>query len=770
MNMDGVSGPSLPSRRAQASKRVLMHVGRIAIGMVLLYVVLAVTGFAQERFLTQPMGYGADTPAVYGWNGVEYVNNNYKERIGAPFGVRGRPVLDRVRCVLFAPDCTAMWAIGKLSGSIITGVNVYFFLTYFLCYLTALYGLRFFGVSWPISMTMGLLYALLPYHQMQGVNHLYESTYFVVPIYGVILYLIYGGAQALLDAEAAHLIPGDRYVARSWFFVAALLFVFFPASLQPYHQFFFALFAGFAGILGSVDRRSWRPFALGLLFAAVACAGLVIQTALDEASWGDPHHWVHTVTQLTRYGEDEMYPLKLIQMLLFIPGHRIELFATLRSIYDAGHPLVNTETSSSSLGLIAAFGFLGLTWVFLTSSRLQKPLRLFVARLVLFGLLLGVMGGLGTILSELSWTLAGPSFPLSQARGWNRVIIFIGFFALLAAGWGIDKLIRCTERRSRLHPKTRPVLAWAVAIAVFTIGAWDQVERVPRNIFSNDDAIYASDHAFFGKIDGLYASTYQVFQWPAMVPWGGSYGSVYYTDAYRPLLNSRGMHLSFGADPSSKQGRWLAQTATLPPLELFDKLCGVGFQGVVVHTDALVPQQNAFVDLMKEKSQAMVSGRGLTYFDIRRACGSRSNDAAQCVARARGLMLDAEHGERAWIGADQFAGTTGVVVGSGPCGSAVRQAQPGQSGWLTIGPYVSVKPGEYVARFEFLGNAHPRSLQVDWQDGKTSHLLAKLSPGEAKADFELPFGVAGTQQLLEFRVSVDGSSNMVFRGVMIERR
>src|SRR6185437_14218770 len=295
-------------------RRAARHLCRIVIGLALLYAVLAVTGFAQKRFLTEPMGYGADTPAVYGWNGVEYVNNNYKERIGAPFGVQGRPMLDRVRCILFAPDCTIMWGIGKLSGSIITGVNVYFFLTYFLCYLAALYGLRFFGVSWPVSMAMALLYALLPYHQMQGVNHLYESTYFIVPIYVVILYLIYRGADRRTVEGDRYSVPGDHVVGRAWFLIIAYLFVFFPASLQPYHQFFFAILAGFAGILGSLDRRHWRPFALGLSFAAVACAGLIIQTGLDEASWGDPHHWVHTVTQLTRYGEDEMYPLKLIQM------------------------------------------------------------------------------------------------------------------------------------------------------------------------------------------------------------------------------------------------------------------------------------------------------------------------------------------------------------------------------------------------------------------------------------------------------------------------
>jgi hypothetical protein len=750
-------------------QKVALHLGRIVIGLVLLYAVLVLTGFAQKRFLTEPMGYGADTPAVYGWNGVEYVDNNYKERIGAPFEVQGLPALDRVRCLLFAPDCTAMWIVGKISGSIITGVNVYFFLTYALCFIFGLYALRFFGLSWSMAMAMALLYALLPYHQIQGLNHLYESTYFVVPIYVVILYLIYRGAQRQAFDGTGYIVYGDRYLDRGWFLIAALLFVFFPASLQPYHQFFFALFAGFAGILGSVDARKWRPFWIGLLFAGVACAGLLVQTGLDEASWGDPQHWVHTATQLTRYGEDEWYPLKLIQMLLFIPGHRVELFAQLRSIYDAGHPLINNETTSTSLGLIAAVGFLGLMWLFLTASRVQKPLPRFIARLALFGLLLGIMGGLGTVISELSWAIFGPSFSLSQARSWNRIIIFLGFFALLAFGWAMDRLIAIPAKRAGWKGSWTTAITGVAALGVFALGAWDQVTHVPPDIYAGDDAVYDSDHAFFARIDSLYPEVYRVFQWPAMVPWSGAYGKVYYTDAYRPILNSRKMHLSFGADPTSKQGRWLSQVAKLPPSQLYGQLCSLGFQGVVVHDDALVPAQRSFVDFLSNKSMPLQSGKGITYFDIRRACGTRPVVAAQCLSQLRSRLLDEDRPRRAWIGAAQFAGDTGTFV-EGACGQAERRSVPGQAGWLTIGPYVALRPGDYTAHFELGGDTRPAKLQIDWQDGRDAHLLATSDPTESKSVFDLPFRVTSPQQLVEFKVQVDGSQPTVFRGVTIEQR
>lgn len=735
--------------------------------LALIYGVLAGTGFLQKRFLTQPFGYGADAMAVYGWNGVEYVYDNYKTRVGAPFTVPGRPALDRAGCVLFEPDCTLIWAIGRATGSIVSGVNIYFYLTYALCFLFALFGMRFFGASWPASAAMAALYALWPYHQMRNVNHLHEATYFIVPAYAAILYLIYRGSQAP-DAEAdGSLHWRDRLIGYRWTLPLALLFIFFPASLQKYHQFFFALFAVFAGVLGSVDSRKARPILIGLLFAAAACAGLLARGALDNAAWGDPGHLLHTANQLTSYGEDERYPLKLVQMLLPIPGHRIDILAAMRAGYDSGHPLVSYETTTVSLGLIGALGLLALVWVFLTFGPGAKRLPRFIARLALFGVLLGVMGGLGGILSDLSWAIFGPSFPLSQARSWDRVVIFVAFFALLMSAWGLDRLVSFLVKRGGLPARPARVLAWACALAVFAIGVFDQVKSVPDHLYADQDAAYLSDKAFFASIDGMNRGAYQVFQWPVMFPWGGSYNGIYYTDAYRPLLNSRRMELSFGGDPDSKQGKWLAALSVKAPARIFDQICALGFEGVLVHEAAVSSTQRSFVALLDRKVRPMQSGYGLAYYDLRPVCGVPPPVAAQCVARLRANLLDAASREK-WIGGEQFAGETGTLI-PGSCGGSQRRSLAGQSGWLTIGPYIPLDPGSYTAEFEFAGPVKPSRLKVDWNDGTATHTLAEVQPAAASGSFSIPFAVKGSRKLVEFRVGVSGTEPVVFRGIQLTK-
>jgi hypothetical protein len=548
----------------------------------------------------------------------------------------------------------------------------------------------------------------------------------------------------------------------------ALLFVFFPASLQRYHQFFFAVFAFFAGVLGSVDVRKARPVMIGLLFAVVACAGLMFSGAFDNAAWGDPGHLIHTAHQITTYGEDERYPLKLVQMLLPIPGHRIGALAAMRAGYDAGHPMVDFETSTVSLGIIGALGLLGLAWLFLTFDSSPKSMPRFIARLALLGILLGVMGGLGGMLADLSWTIAGPRFPLSQARGWDRVVIFIAFFALLFSAWGFDRLLACTARRIRLRGRSAGALAWLGAFLVFGIGVFDQVKSIPHHVYKSDDAAYLSDKAFFASIDGMNKGAYQVLQWPVMFAWGGSYNGVYYTDAYRPLLNSRRMELSFGADPDSKQGKWVSALARKAPDDIFNRICALGFDGVLVHDAAVSNSQRPFVALLKNRVRPLRSGSGLSYYDLRRACGVPPAVAEKCIARLRANLLDTGDRKK-WIGGEQFAGETGTII-PGLCGGSWRRSGPSQPGWLTIGPYVSLNPGSYTAKFEFEGQAKPSELQVDWHDGVTAHALAKMQPPSSSASFSVPFTITGSSpRLVEFRVGVDGTETVVFRGIQLTK-
>jgi hypothetical protein len=72
------------------------------------------------------------------------------------------------------------------------------------------------------------------------------------------------------------------------------------------------------------------------------------------------------------------------------------------------------------------------------------------------------------VTSGLSLIIAG--IGLSEIRSWNRVSLYIGFFAFTTVGFGIDWLRRRLPDRSWRTPVTVAALALLV-----TIGVLDQV-------------------------------------------------------------------------------------------------------------------------------------------------------------------------------------------------------------------------------------------------------------------------------------------------------
>ena len=317
-------------------------------------------------------------------------------------------------------------------------LNVFFLATFFLVGLSAYLVLRRLTVSWPVAIVCSTLYALLPYHFYRGEDHLLLSAYYAVPL-GAYLVLAVLGDEPLFARRGGRGLLS--WASRRTLVTLGLCAVIALASGSFYYAVFTVVLVAAAALLRAVAGRSVRPlWEGGAVVAVIAVLSLVslAPTLAYRARHGTNQQVAHRESF-----ESELYGLKLAQLVLPIEQHRIGKLASLRQRYDAWSTPTEA-TLGAPLGLV---GTVGLVWLLAVSVlQLASPgRRVAPARdgqagtAVIVALFFAWTGGLATLVAAIE----------PQIRAWNRLSIFIGFFALLAVGLLLD--------RGLARLRTRPV-------------------------------------------------------------------------------------------------------------------------------------------------------------------------------------------------------------------------------------------------------------------------------------------------------------------------
>lgn len=602
-----MSGAPLHAAFAARSRALL------AIFVVLLAIWTGVFGagaYHRLQSLDAPIGYTGDVVAMYGMRGLGSAGLPFASRMSAPFNHALRRFPNAVQCYAFSMECTVLRITGKFTRDPIRIVNIYYFLVYFLCGLIALYSLRRFGIGWIMATAGAILFALLPFHFMRNVNHLTVSNYALIPLFFLVCAWIHDRGMAV--GNGSGVLPG-RLATPHIAFVLLLSLTW--GLTNDYYAFMFLLFAWFAALLAGNHYRNLRPLWAAALVTLGLMASFVIRRALVRWSWGPFAGTTFGTFQLTAYGQDELYPLKLIQMILPGPENRFHLLRHMNHVYSAAHPLVN-ENRWDALGALLAIAMLVLLAGALLAGVKQDARGRFLGKNLLLAIFLGAMGGIGTIISELSWSLLGPRFPLSQARAWNRVYVFLAFVVIVFMATHADRWLRALREHTS-HADKFGLLGRAAVAAVVIVTAtamYEQIPPVSKGWLRDSNAQYLTDKTFFGKLDNHYARDYRVFYWPAMRPWGGTYGSINYTVAYRPLIASQKLVTSYGAAPNTTAARWLDATAAQPPALMLRTLCTAKFDGVLVYKYALNASNQALVQYLQARSPPLEADANYAYY------------------------------------------------------------------------------------------------------------------------------------------------------------
>jgi hypothetical protein len=550
------------------SHRRLRTVGEYVLAVLLCMFIVSWVMQLHRTRLDVPFEWGGD--ALYysvvvrgmidhGW----FLHN---ESIGAPWGtdLYDFPMPDAVNFAIIK-------LLTVFSSNYAVVLNLFFLLTFPLVTVTALYVLRHFGLGYPASLLASLLYTFTPYHFIRNVHHLLQSTYYTVPLVVMVVVWVMSGDLFGKNSKSKPAQP----IYRSKRFIAALVICFIASSVGwGYYAFFACFFLLVAGIWRSVQTRKARDFVGASILIAVISFGLFLN--LLPNIYYIRHHGNTGMSQRVP-AEAEAYGLKIAQLVLPINDHRVHALAGLKAKYNNA-PLTN-ENQASTLGLFATVGFLFLiVWLFVRRRNPDREhahdsLLNNLSLLNVSAILLATIGGFGSIVALVI-------FP--QIRSYNRISIFIAFFAVTAVAIVLDRV-----QQSSFGVKAHPALMGVIFTILLAVGVLDQTNPGFIHLYEIGRADFDVGREFVQQIESRLPENAMVFQLPYVrFPEAGDRLGMADYEHFKAYLHSKRLRWSYGSIRGRQGDRWEQNVTGLRTDEMIESLSLAGFSGIYVDRKA----------------------------------------------------------------------------------------------------------------------------------------------------------------------------------------
>ena len=485
-------------------------------------------------------------------------------RLGAPGGqnLRDFPLPD----VLHLAIIKFMGWLLHDSGLVL---NLYYLLCFPLTALSAYFTLRCFRLGRMAGTTAAVLYACLPYHYGRMAGHLFLAAYYLLPLVIWLIVRVYLGRYPFLQADRDG-IPRWR-IANLDAAGAALICV-LTGLAGVYYAFFSCFFLLAVGVKSAFRERRWTPLIVSalLIFLISAAVGTTLTPNLIyQARYG-----ANSAVAARLPGEADTYGLSLNEMLAPIEGHRLAAFRRLRERFLLWPRWTSGEFWGAPLGVTASLGLLYLLGRFLWHRR-DKIERTSdaLAYLTVVALLFGAVGGLGSCFSL---------YVTPMIRCYERVSVFVGFFALAALFLLLDRLASRCGRNIWTH-----MIRISGFSVVVVLGVLDQTSPLLSTTYAEAKHQYQSDADFGRRMETALPPGSLIYQMPyfefpeagKLVEKLGDYELV------RPYFHTRTLRFSYGAMKNRATSDRLAHLAEQPLSEALETLALGGFRGVYLDRD-----------------------------------------------------------------------------------------------------------------------------------------------------------------------------------------
>ena len=403
------------------------------------------------------------------------------------------------------------------------------------------------------------------------------------------------------------------------------------ASTGAYYAVFTVGLLAVLAVVDYVANRRLQALVSGALVLAVIGAVAAINLLPSLIYWQE-HGENDALFRRLPY-ETEFEGLKVSQLLLPIPTHRFEPFAETQADSTRFSPVPSEE--GQHLGVIGALGFLGILAALLLAARRRpdtadgdhaaaKPPGLDDAarappEWLRPSVVLRTLGVL-TITAILLATVSGFSLLISGAgfreiRSWNRIVVFIAFFAFIAVAYGLDWVARRVPDR----PWRRLAIGGGLVL-VLVIGILDQVSPASIPDYDATQARWESDAEFVADVERQLPRGAAVFQLPyRFFPEARQVGNLGPYDLVRGYLHSDDLRWGWGG-VRGRGADWQENVVEWPVDEFLDRIAAVGFDGLELDRaagyDDGAPTADQITRALGEEPITSRNGE-LAYWDLR---------------------------------------------------------------------------------------------------------------------------------------------------------
>lgn len=418
-------------------------------------------------------------------------------------------------------------------------MNLYYICTYPLTAIVMYFVLRRLEYNYFISMTLGIVYALLPGHWLRGVGHYAVGSSFFLPLICIVSIKLIEGSFCKEEWKNEKINVKNFWPSlEKKEFLCAIVFIYLITGCTLYYGFFSAFIIFFSALLGAASCTRARELSYGGLLLVFDGIGLFIGGIFPEIlSKLLDSNAITNIASSRVMSDIELYGMKIIQLLIPVPGHNNSVFAEIRNWYDSNFVRVPNENTTSTIGLIMSIGFVvSILAVFFYKGQHRIAQ---IGKLNLFLVCVATIGGLADIVGTITYSF----------RSYNRMSFFIAAFSILC----IAELLRLVDQRFFV----KVILSFLI---IFT-AIYDQV---PAGIKEDDEqystkaSAWYEDEIFFDKIEEFEGAGAKILQLP--YAYSEEFHKIAAEDTYPvnlPYCHVNGLQWSVGAPEYSENDLWL---------------------------------------------------------------------------------------------------------------------------------------------------------------------------------------------------------------------
>jgi phosphoglycerol transferase len=502
----------------------------------------------------------AKTVMTNTWVGVDHL-------LGFPFG---SALYDDAVVYGDSSQLLIMKILALGSSNPVVVMNVFFMGTFFLVAMSAYAVLRDFAFPRLACAVPAILYSLLPYHFFRNESHLFLSAYYAVPLGAWIILRALRG-DPLWTRRAAR---GNRLTqwasGRSLATLAACVVV---GTSEVYYAAFTLLLIVPLSLLSAGASRDVKRL-LGPLVTVVAIAGSTLAVQLPAIVW-HAQHGVNDHATKRLPTESQHYALDVASLVVPLPGHPIAGISDLGERYHSNLDAPPGEDIGAALGSWLTLGFVAVVLAaffaafgvsFAGRARLIADVGLATGMAFLFG----TIGAAGTLFGF---------YVSSQLRAWNRISVFIAFFAAIGLAALLAWLLeRGVSRRGQVLGVV------ALGLVLFT-GYKDQTRPGFRPTYAANLATWRSDSRFISGVETRLPGNAAILQYPQQpFPEAGQLVKIADYDELKGYSHSDRLRWSYGAIKGRMPDDWVSHAQGLSLEQQIAAAVAAGFRGVVVDT------------------------------------------------------------------------------------------------------------------------------------------------------------------------------------------